>query len=230
MRFSSLRAPVVAEVVPLAKDVDEGALLECLHAVFQRVHGITGEDGAAFLQDDGAPVDLLGDDVDGASGFGHAGGEDGLVDLAVHKAGEGGEQRGMHVEEAAAPLLDEVGREDAHVADEEDELDLCVSQFVADACVVLLAREAGGVEEERGDLVEFGAVEDGRGGLVGDDDAEIDIECTCGNGVENALERGAACGPENADAETHADLATLRRDFMWSTRRDMSAAVPMSER
>ena len=48
------------------------------------------------------------------------------------------------------------------------------TEFVADAVVVLLAREAGGVEEERGDLVELRAVEDGRGGFVGDDDAEID--------------------------------------------------------
>src|ERR1700761_2943721 len=144
MRFWSLRAPVV----PLAEDVDEGDLFEGLHAVLQRVHGITGEAGAALLEDDGAAVDLFGDDVDGASGLWDAGGKDGFVDLAVHEAGEGGEQRGMHVEEAAAPLFDEVRREDAHVADEEYELDIGVSQFVADACVVLLARETGGIDEE----------------------------------------------------------------------------------
>ena len=102
----------------------KATLLEGLHAIFHRVHGITGEDGAAFLQDDGAAVDLFSDLVDGASGFGHAGGEDGLVDLAVHETGEGGEQGGMHVEETAAPVADEVRREDAHVADEEDELDV----------------------------------------------------------------------------------------------------------
>src|SRR5215469_13023341 len=94
--------------LPGAEEVDEGGLLECLHAVFQRVHGITGEDGAAFLQNDGAAVDLFGDLVDGASGLGDAGGEDGFVDFAVHEASEGGEERWVHVEEAAAPLGDEV--------------------------------------------------------------------------------------------------------------------------
>src|ERR1700744_2201014 len=107
MRFWSLRAPVV----PLAEDVDEGDLLECLHAVLQRVHGITGEDGAALLQNDGATVGLFGDLVDGASGLGPAGGEDGFVDLAIHEAGEGGEQRWVHVEESAAPVAAEMWRE-----------------------------------------------------------------------------------------------------------------------
>src|SRR5580698_2018901 len=226
MRFSSLAAPVI----PLAEDVDVGALLEGLHAILQRVHGITGEDGAALLQDDGATVDLFGDLVDGASGFWYAGGEDGLVDLAVHQAGEGGKQRGMHVEKVAAPVTDEVRREDAHIADEEDEFDACFAKFRADTFVVLLAREAGGVDEERWTLVELRAVEDGRGGLVRDNDAQIDVERARGDGVEHAFERGAARGSEDADAKTHEDLATLRREFMWSMRREISAEVPMSER
>src|SRR6185437_138453 len=106
-------------------------------------------------------------------------------------------------------------------------------ECITHAVVVLLAGEAGGIDEERGDLVEPGAIEDGRGGFVGEDDAEIDIECARGDGVQHTFQRSPACGSENADAETHTGLALLefvRRAFMWSTRRAMSAAVPMSER
>ena len=104
------------------RSFDEGLLLESLDAVLQAFYCIVFEHWAAELEDDGAGVYIFGHLVNGAAGFCDAGVKDGFVDVAVHQAAEGGEQRWVDVEEATAPLLDEVGADDAHVADHEEEI------------------------------------------------------------------------------------------------------------
>ena len=78
-------------------------------ALGERVGGVVVEDGDRLLPDDRAVVVFVVDEVDGAAGDLDAGVEDGLVDvMAVHAgAAEGGDQRGVDVDDAAG----EVGRD-----------------------------------------------------------------------------------------------------------------------
>src|SRR5579875_3632469 len=187
---------------PGAEDFDEGLLLEGLDAVLQTFYCIAFEDGAAELEDNRTGIDVLRDLVDGAAGFRRAGVQHGLVDSAVHQAAEGGQQRGVNVEQAAAPLLDEVGADDAHVADHEDEIGTGFLEGARDLFVVDRAIETLGVEEEGVDAGVLRAVEDGRVGLVGVDKGEVDVrQLVGGEGVEDALEGGSTGGAEHAHAE-----------------------------
>ncbi len=108
----------------------------------------------------------------------------------------------MNVEEAAAPLLDEVGADDAHVADHENEVGTGFLEGLGDFFVVDGAIEALGVDIEGVDAGVARAVEDERVGFVGDDQVEGDVgKLVRGEGVENALEGGAAGGAEDTDAQ-----------------------------
>ena len=67
---------------------------------------VGGKDGDGALQDDGAVVELLVDEMDGAAGDLDAVFEG--LGLRV-EAGKGGQQRGMDVEDALREGLDESG-------------------------------------------------------------------------------------------------------------------------
>src|ERR1700722_10073383 len=83
--------------------------------------GVVGfEDGNRALQDNDAVIEMFIDEVDGAAGY-----FDAVVEglgLGV-EAGEGWKQRGMDVEDAVGECGDELGREQAHVAGQDDEVD-----------------------------------------------------------------------------------------------------------
>src|SRR5437899_3884978 len=83
------------------------------------VVGVEDRDGG--LQNDGAGVEILVDEVDGTAGEFYAVVE-GL--FLRFQAGERGEKRWMDVENALGEGGYEKGREEAHVAGEADEIDL----------------------------------------------------------------------------------------------------------
>ena len=87
----------------------------------QRVFVVGIEYGHNFLHQDGAVIEVLVDEVDGATGDFDAVGE-GL--LLGFEAGESGEQRRVNVENAARELLHEPRGEQAHVSGEADEVDV----------------------------------------------------------------------------------------------------------
>ncbi len=90
-----------------ADDVDEQSALDGLDALVQAVLVVAAEHGDALLREDRPGVDAVVDDDDARAGLGDAGGE--RVAHAVG-AGELGEVRGVGVDDARRPLLDERGR------------------------------------------------------------------------------------------------------------------------
>ena len=162
--------------------------------------GVVGvEDGDGALEDDGTVVEVLVDEVDGAAGDFDAVVE-GLV-LGV-EAGEGGQQGGMDVDDAVGEGVDELRREQAHVAGEDDEIDIVTAEAGDDVGVVLGAGAALGEEDfaRQAELATDGEAA-GRGG-VGDDDGNLDAGQTAlTDAVVNRDHVGAATGDEDAEAE-----------------------------
>ena len=108
-------------------------------------------------------VELLVDEVDGAAGEGDAVVE-GLL-LGV-KAGEGGQERGVDVEDAVGEGGDKGGRDEAQVAGEADEIDGVGAEVGEELGVVLGAFAAEG-GDGGGGVVEFaGTVEAGGVGKI----------------------------------------------------------------
>ena len=103
----------------------------------ERLRRVVVEDGNGALRDDGAAVQSLVNEVDGAAAHFDAVG-DGLS-LRV-EAGEGGEQTRMDVQDAPAKNFDEGGREHAHETGEADEFDVVCLQGGDDLAFVFGAR------------------------------------------------------------------------------------------
>jgi hypothetical protein len=85
--------------------------------------GVVVVHGDGLLGDDGAGIDALIDEVDGAAGDFHAVIE-GL--FPGFEAGEGGEERGMDVDDAVGEGAEEFAFQDAHETGEDDKIDLGV--------------------------------------------------------------------------------------------------------
>lgn len=101
-------------------DGAEGAAgFEALAAFDDAGERFVAADFEDFLRDDGAFVEVGGDEVGGdADDFDAA-----FVGLAVGVgAGEGGQERGVDVDDFIFPAPDEIGREDFHEAGEDDEV------------------------------------------------------------------------------------------------------------
>jgi phosphoribosylglycinamide formyltransferase 1 len=86
-------------------------VLDGLDALVQRLLGVTVEDLDRPLRDDGPVIDLLVDQVHGA-----AGDLDAVRQRVAYRMrpGEGRQQRGVRVDDAVGPLLDEVLGQDLH--------------------------------------------------------------------------------------------------------------------
>src|SRR5215469_15023924 len=125
----------------LGKDLDclrQDTVLFDLDACVQRLHGVVRQHGYSGLQEDRAGVDVVGDDVDGA-----AGDPDAVCKRAlhgVHASREGGQQRGVNVENAAGESRREAGAQDPVVAGVDNELDAVFAQPVTHSRVALLPR------------------------------------------------------------------------------------------
>ena len=110
-------------------------------ALGERVGVVGVEDRDGALQDDGAVVEVFVDEVDGATRDFDAVVE-GLL-LSV-EAGEGGQQRRVDIEDAVGEGGNELGREQAHIAGEDDEVDAVVAEGGGDVGVVDFSRSPFG--------------------------------------------------------------------------------------
>ncbi len=159
--------------------------------------GVFVEDGDGLLQDDDAVVDGFVDEVDGAAGYlGSV--VEGLV-LGV-EAGEGGEERGVDVEDAVGEGLDEGGRDDAHVAGEADEVDLVVVEAGDHLGVVVGALAAGGGDGDGGQAEVSGGGEAGGVFDVGEDYGYFGVvEAVILDRAVDGEEVRASAGEEDAE-------------------------------
>src|SRR6185437_3740351 len=125
-----------------------------------------------FLENDDAVVEFLVDEMDGASGDLDAV-EPGLL-LSV-EAGEGGQQRGMDVEDALRKGADEFRREQAHVSGENDEIDLMLAQCGDHVSVMLGAFASVGLDNDGFESALACFLQAGGIGFVGDDDGDFAV-------------------------------------------------------
>ena len=160
------------------------------------------EDGDRALEDDGAMIEVLVDEVDGA-----AGDFDSVIErlLLGVEARECGQQRGMDIEDAVGEGGDEAGREQAHVTGEADEVDVVSAEADNEVGVVLGAGAAFGDEYGGGEVEVAGGGDALCFGGVGEDDGDFDVvEAAFADGAGNGKEVGAAAGEEDAEAQGRA--------------------------
>ena len=165
--------------------------------------GVVGfEYGDGTLQNDCAVVQVLIDKMDGATGYFYAVFE-GLS--LCFEAGKGGKQRGVDVEDAVGEGGDEGGREEAHVAGEDDEVDVVLAEGGEHVGVVVGAGAAFGGAELGGQAQGLGGGEAGGAGDVGEDEGDFYVgEPAFADGLMNGEEVGAAAGEEDAETERRA--------------------------
>lgn len=176
-----------------------GEVLLSEDAVAKGLGGVGVEDGDGALDDNGAVIELFVDEVDGAAGDFDAVGE-GL--LLGFEAGEGGQQGGMDIENAAREGGDKAGREQAHVAGEADEIGVVGLKAGDHVGIVLGAGAAFGDEDGGGKAELAGGGEAGSFSDVGDDDGDFNAGQAAGaDGFRDGEEVGAAAGEEDAEAE-----------------------------
>ena len=164
----------------------------------ERVAGVSWSwTGDGALEDDGAVVELLVDEMDGAAG---------KLDAEVEglglgfEAGEGGEQRRVDVEDAVGKRGDKGGGNEAHVAGEADEVDVVVEERFDVWLVALVEGEAGGGEVEGGEVEVAGGGEAGGLGTVGKDESDLGVgDFVAGDGGVDGEEVGAAAGEEDGE-------------------------------
>ena len=158
---------------------------------------VARQDWNGLLQDDDSVVELLVDEVDGASGYLYSVVE-GLL-LGV-EAGEGGEQRWMDVEDALREGLDELGREQAHVACQAHQVHIMRAQGGDDFFIVFGALAAFGFD---GDGVEAPVACGSEAGCVGfirDDYGDLaSFKFSGGDVIGDGEEVGASSGEEDAE-------------------------------
>ena len=159
---------------------------------------VSGKDGDGFLEEDDAVVELLVDEVDGASND-----VDAVVEglLLGVEAREGRQQRRMDVQNAVGEGLNEFTREQAHVSSEADEIDVMLVEAGDDFGVMLSALASAGLDGDGIEAERAGGVETGCVGLVGDDDGDLAAGEFAGVDVfGDGEEVGAASGEKNAEA------------------------------
>jgi len=159
------------------------------------------EDGYCGLQDDGAGVEIFVDEVDSAAGEFYAVVE-GL--LLGFEAGEGGEERGMDIQNALGEGGYEEWGEETHVACEANEIDFVFLEDGGDLAVVGFALEALGGNGACGNVAGGGAFEAGGARFVADDDGDFGVgDAAGGDTIGEGFEVGAATAEEDADAMGH---------------------------
>ncbi len=135
----------------LADDLGVVLLFEGLDLDFEGVGGVDWRDGDGFLKENFAGVDAGVDAMDGHAGDGFPGCEDGFMHGFSKKCwtGKFRNERRVHVDNwrvCGSEVLNEGWRENAHVADENDEIwmervdrcdELCVELFACTGFVGL---------------------------------------------------------------------------------------------
>lgn len=108
----------------------------------------------------------------------------------------------MNVDNFAREFLDELRRENAHVANENYEVYLGFFEGLGHFVVKLFAGEICGIDEEGVITLVLGALKGVGIGFIADDYAELDAgHEACFHLVDDGLEVGTVGGGEDADAE-----------------------------
>ena len=142
-------------------------------------------------------VELLVDEVDGASGYLYSVIE-GLL-LGV-EAGEGGEQRWVDVEDALPEGLDELGREQAHVACQAHQVHIMRAEGGDDLFIVFGALASVGFDGDGVEAAFAGGCEAGGIGFVRDDYGDLaSFQFSGGDVIGDGEEVGASSGEEDAE-------------------------------
>ena len=108
-------------------------MFRVMHAREERVQIVVLQDGDRFLRDDRPVVDLLVDQVHRDPGDLHT-----PLERIGHRAhpGEGGQERGVQVDDAFGEGGDELGPDDPHVARQREAVDALGLEQVAERPVV----------------------------------------------------------------------------------------------
>src|SRR6185437_7474312 len=178
----------------------------------ERFHGVVVKNGDGALQNDWAGVEVFVDKMHGASGDFHA-----VVDRLVLRVetGEGGQERGVNVQDAVGELADEGGAEQPHESGQTDQIDRVLAEGIDDRTVVDFAVEPAG-RQANGRKAAFAcAGEAGGVGAVGDDDGDLSIERAGLNPISDSFEVGAAARDQNA--KTLHRYSTRGRDRLCAT-------------
>ena len=147
------------------------------------------------LEDDRARVDPFIDEVDR-----HAEDLDPVLDGLLDRphAGEGGQQRGVDVDDPVGEARHEARVEDRHVAGEHDELDPLLDQPVAHGGIARGPRaELRAQEDPRPHARGVGTLERARRALVAGNGDDLDLATV--NAVQQRLEVRALARREDAD-------------------------------
>ena len=146
------------------------------------------------MGDDGAAIELGGNEVHGAAGEAAAFVDGALVGV---QAGEGGQQRGMDVDEAALIMRAKFGRQDFQVACEQHEVGLMLlGGFEHGAVEIGAAGEIAGAAGEGGDALRGGPLKPGGVGVVGEHGGDAGAGDV---GLNHGLHIAAAAGDEDDD-------------------------------
>ena len=199
-------APVLAD--PTLGEEAQGLRIEAvLHVsdpVGQGLRRVVGVDRHGVLQNDGAVVVLLVDQVHGGAAPVHAVVEDGAVDVhAVHAlAPKGGEEGRVDVRHAAPVLVDHGGRNLLHVAREGDEGGVVGGQCLQEGA----PKGSGGLErrglyDDGGDVLPGGPVQGAGGRCIADTAHDLGRQVARINCVQDGLEVGPP--PRGKHGETH---------------------------
>jgi hypothetical protein len=136
----------------------------------ERLRRVVVCDGHNALRDDGAAVQSLIDEVDGAAAE-----FDAVLDgLSLRvEAGEGGQQTRMNIKYASAISCDEDGREQAHVTGEADEFDVMRLQRCNDLAFMFGACAPATFDGERFDPTFGGAGKSRRFCVIAQDERDL---------------------------------------------------------
>jgi hypothetical protein len=174
------------------------AVLGFEHARSERIGGIAGADGNAFLRDDRTVIVFIVNEMHGCTGFQVPGGEHGGVHTtAVHPwTAELRQQRGMHIDDRIVPAPCHLGRHSSQVAGKGNQVDAVCIQHLRNRPAIGMPGEEG-----RGDAAAPCALkrervraiarhQDDLGGCLRTERVEV---------VENGLEVAAAAGGKNSE-------------------------------
>lgn len=166
-------------------------------ALGEGVRVVGFEDGYGALEDDGAVIEVLVDEVDGAAGDFYSVVEGLLLRI---EAGKGGKQRWVDVEDAVGEGGDEGGREQSHIAGEADEVHVVLAQAGDEVAVVLGAGAALGDQHRRGEIQVAGGLDAGGIGDVGDRYRDFDpLKLPSPDRIGDGKKVGATAGEEDAE-------------------------------
>lgn len=178
-----------------AEGPGEDHLFDIASGALEVIGGVGVVHGDDLLDEDGAFVELFGDEVcGGADDFDAA--LEGLVVGAG--ADEGGEEGVMDVDELAGKAVDEVRAQDAHVFGEHDEVRAVGEDGFEEAGFVLIAGEAvvGDVMEGEVEAADQGC----EGVVVADDREELGVQFGVGVADEDVRQAMVFAGGEDDDA------------------------------